>query len=309
MTSRWTRQGMLSIGAAVLLTVSGCGGKGTETDSAIVVPDPTVAVSSGSTAKTSTPTTSDSKPAPTPTPAVAGDAPVTKAEGWGTLKGRVVFEGDAPAGKILVPKGDPNAKDSAVCAVSEIKSERLIVDAATKGVKNVIVYIPRPTAVNPEAKSAKASAAVVFDQKKCIFEPHVLAVMTNTKIDIKSGDAVGHNVNSKVQNNAFNDAIAPNGSSSKTPVAAAKQPGIVTCDIHPWMMAYWLVLDNPYFAVTDDKGNFEIKNAPAGTQKVAVWQEATAFVTPSAGQNVDIKPSADTTQDFSIKPAQVKPEQ
>ena len=35
-----------------------------------------------------------------------------------------------------------------------------------------------------------------------------------------------------------------------------------------------MVLDNPYFAVTDDKGNFEIKNVPAGTQKVVVWQEA-----------------------------------
>ena len=35
-----------------------------------------------------------------------------------------------------------------------------------------------------------------------------------------------------------------------------------------------MVLDNPYFAVTDAKGNFEIKNVPAGTQKVVVWQEA-----------------------------------
>ncbi len=37
-----------------------------------------------------------------------------------------------------------------------------------------------------------------------------------------------------------------------------------------------MVLDNPYFAVTDDKGYFEIKNVPAGTQKVVVWQEAVA---------------------------------
>ena len=35
-----------------------------------------------------------------------------------------------------------------------------------------------------------------------------------------------------------------------------------------------MVLDHPYFAVTDAKGYFEIKNAPAGTQKVVVWQEA-----------------------------------
>ena len=33
------------------------------------------------------------------------------------------------------------------------------------------------------------------------------------------------------------------------------------------MTAWWMVLDHPYFAVTDAKGNYEIKNAPAGTQK------------------------------------------
>ena len=35
-----------------------------------------------------------------------------------------------------------------------------------------------------------------------------------------------------------------------------------------------MVLDNPYITVTDEKGNFEIKNVPAGTQKVVVWQES-----------------------------------
>ena len=75
------------------------------------------------------------------------------------------------------------------------------------------------------------------------------------------------------------------------------------------MTSYWLVLDNPYFAVTDADGNFEIKNAPAGTQKVAVWQEATLFVTPSSGQDVTIAAGGDTAQEFKILAAQVKPEQ
>jgi hypothetical protein len=236
-------------------------------------------------------------------------AAAVKAEGWGTLKGRVVFDGDPPAQKVLVAKGDPGAKDSAVCAKNEIKAERLVVDPSTKGVKNAIVYIPRPTAVNPEAKSNKLSTPVVFDQSGCVFEPHVLAVMTNQKVELKSSDPVSHNINCKVQNNNFNEAIAPNGKAEKQPVAAARQPGIVTCDIHPWMSSFWLVLDNPYFAVTDDKGNFEIKNAPAGTQKVVVWQEATLFATPSQGQDVTIAANGDSTQDFTIKASQVRPEQ
>ena len=40
------------------------------------------------------------------------------------------------------------------------------------------------------------------------------------------------------------------------------------------MNAWWMVIDNPYITVTDEKGNFEIKDVPAGTQKVVVWQES-----------------------------------
>ncbi len=315
-----SRPGPRALGAALSATltlglaVAGCGGKGAEVDTATVIGDPTAARPSSPAAAPSAPpvapasASTSNTPAPAASGGTAAAAPV-KAEGWGTLKGRVVFEGDAPALKVIKEKGKAD-KDPNVCAATaDIKSERLIVDGGSKGVKNVIVYIPKPTAVNPEAKSNKSSAAVVFDQKNCVFEPHVLAAMTGVKIEIKSSDAASHNIHSLLRNNGFNDAIAPNGASSKTPAAAERQPGLVTCDIHPWMAAYWLILDNPYFAVTDDKGNFEIKNAPAGTQKVAVWQEATGFLGGASGQDVTIAPNGETAQEYKIQTAQIKPEQ
>ena len=69
-------------------------------------------------------------------------------------------------------------------------------------------------------------------------------------------------------------SIAAGQTTTIHPLGAERTPGQVICDIHPWMTAWWMVLDNPYFAVTDENGNFEIKNVPAGTQKVVVWQEA-----------------------------------
>ena len=82
----------------------------------------------------------------------------------------------------------------------------------------------------------------------------------------------------------------------------------MTCDIHPWMKAYWMVLDNPYFAVTDDKGNFEIKNVPAGTQKVVVWQEACGRLRHGRRRATRSRSRpGDTTKDFTIDAGKVKP--
>ncbi len=244
--------------------------------------------------------------APAPTPAASASA-----GGWGTLKGQIVFEGTPPPTKVLQEKGKA-AKDPEVCASTEpILSERLVLDAATKGVKNVLVYLPRPTAVNEEAKRcALTGKTIEFDQKQCVFSPHVLGLMTGETVTLKSSDPLNHNVNVKLKASTFNQTIG-GGQSFPFPVAQAERtPGTVVCDIHPWMTAIWMVLDHPYFAVTDDKGNFEIKNAPAGAQKVVVWQEAVkgnGFVTAPSGEEVAIKANDTTVKNFKIDSSKLLP--
>ena len=63
-----------------------------------------------------------------------------------------------------------------------------MVDPASKGVKYALVYLPKPTAVNEDAKKAAAAAKVEFDQKGCVFEPHVLGLMTGVPVTLKSSD-------------------------------------------------------------------------------------------------------------------------
>ena len=301
--------GLMGLTASLAMSAMvGCGDKKAE-DDAVVTAAPGETNAGGGV---SSPNTSakpdavksdkveDSKPA-------AADAAV-KAEGWGTLKGKIVFEGTAPEPKILVGKGDQSKKDPAVCAAAEIKSQRLVVDPKTKGVKYALIYIPKPTEINPEALSAAKSAKPVFDQKNCVFEPHVLAVLAGTTVEVQSKDTVSHNVNSKVQNNAFNYSLTA-GSKKDTPVNPTRAPGKLVCDIHDWMSAYWYVSDkSPYFVVTGEDGSFELKNVPAGTQKVVAWQESTGLLTPTAGVAVNIKPNDTVEQTFTITPDKVKPE-
>ena len=295
-----------SLATALSLAAVGCGGGGESVDTA------TVTIAEPGSAAVSAPTgagTTESTPATVAT--APADTTAVKAEGFGTLKGKVLFAGDPPVPKMLVPKGDTAVKDGAVCAAEPVPSQRLVVDPETKGVKWAIVYIPKPTAVSPEAESAAKAATIEFDQKGCMFDPHVLAVMKGTTVTLKSSDPVGHNVNSQLINTKFNTSVQPG--SGPIPVdakAAETKPGSVVCDIHPWMKAWWMVTNSPYFAVTDEKGEYTLNNVPAGTQKVVVWQEAVqpAFVTPGSGEPVTIKADAETEKDFTIKTDQIKPE-
>jgi plastocyanin len=307
---------------SLTLALAGCGGGGVEPDEAITVTEPNVPVASaggagaaaaptggGTTAGGSGGTIaggSAATPATTTAPATAA----ASAGGWGTLKGQVVFNSAPPPVETLEEKGKAK-KDPEFCAKdAPIKSQRLMVDSETKGVKYVLVYLSKPTAVSPDAKAAVAKTEVLFDQKGCIFEPHVLGLMAGSEIVLKSSDPVNHNVNARLKvNNAFNDLIAGGATRKLTPTSPERTPCPVTCDIHPWMLGYWMILDHPYFAVTDDKGNFEIKNVPAGTQKVVVWQEATGFVTAPAGEEVAIAAGAPTTKSFTVDAAKVKPAQ
>jgi hypothetical protein len=300
----------LGLTAALLLAV-GCGSSGESVDDATVtITEPganlPVAAEGAATA------TGEAAPAaPAETTAATPAPAATPAAGFGTLKGRVTFAGDPPAPTVLVPKGDTSKKDPQVCAAETIQSERLVVDPASKGVRYAIVYIPRPTAVSPEAESAAKAATPVFDQKNCVFIPHVMAVMKGANVQIKSSDPVGHNVHFQLTNITKNESIQPGSAPVPlVPKVGETRPGSVVCDIHPWMKAWWYVANNPYFAVTDAEGNYEIKGVPAGTQKVVVWQEAVhpAFVTASSGDPVDIQPDGETTKDFVIQPNQIKPE-
>jgi plastocyanin len=299
------------LGLGLVLTVAaalgGCGGPGTGHDDGVVIPEPSVSINSG---KTAAPTAGSPTAAPSATTAAPSAAPAAAvaASGWGTLKGQIKFDDVPPPLKVLQYKGKAEKNPEICAAQNDIVSERLIVDASSKGVKNVLVYIPRPTSVNEDAKKAAVSTPILFDQKGCVFEPHVLGMMAGTPVLLKSSDSTNHNVNIKLKVSAFNQTIPPGGSQEFKTQGRESAPGQVVCDIHSWMTSWWMVLDNPYFAVTDSTGNYEIKNVPAGTQKVVVWQEAVGYVTPSSGKDVTIKPNEANAADFTVEKAKVRPE-
>lgn len=199
---------------------------------------------------------------------------------WGDVKGQIVLDGAIPKTKIIVEKGK-SQKDPEVCAATgDILSEALVVDPASKGIANVFVYIKKAPKIHPDLAKSK-DAEVTFDQKGCQFLPHTLLVRTDQVVKVLSGDGVAHNTHTHpLRGMQFNSAIKANDRTGipVTCKVAESLPTEVTCDYHPWMRAYWLVLDHPYAAVTDKDGKFTIGKLPAGKHEFVVWQESVGYI-------------------------------
>ena len=122
--------------------------------------------------------------------------------------------------------------------------------------ENILVYLTKA----PPASEDLSKAKFVMDQRNLEFVPHVLPVLVGATVDFPNNDKVDHNVFSLSRTKKFNLGSYPAGESKSV---VFDKPGIVElrCDVHAEMAAYILVMKNPYFAVTDKQGHFEIPDS------------------------------------------------
>lgn len=114
---------------------------------------------------------------------------------------------------------------------------------------------------------------VVFDQKGCMYNPHVFGIQVGQQFDIKSSDPVLHNVHTKPKkNDVFNEAM-PNPMTITKKFKKEEVMVPIQCDVHSWMKAYAGVLEHPYFGVTKEAGTVELKPLPPGDYTIEVWHE------------------------------------
>jgi plastocyanin len=206
------------------------------------------------------------------TTAAAGEAASAAAAptgtGWGTIRGQFVYDGVPPAREPYSVTKEQN-----ICSVNgEIPlQETLVVDEPTKGIKNVAIYLRDASRVHDSAKPE--ADPVIFDQKNCVFLTHMLGATVGETIELKNSDPTGHNTN--LIGTGFNPSIPAGGALTYKVQKESPVPVKVVCSIHPWMVAHMLMRENGYWAVTDDQGNFEIANVPAGEPlEFQVWHES-----------------------------------
>lgn len=122
----------------------------------------------------------------------------------------------------------------------------------------------------PKRNNAPAGKQML--QKDLNFVPTLLPVQVGTKVSFPNLDDTYHNIFSFSPAKRF-DLGRYRSDETPIPSVVFDVPGLVTlrCDIHEHMRALILVLDTPYFAMSDSEGHFRLSGLPAGHHKLKAW--------------------------------------
>lgn len=210
------------------------------------------------------------------------------------VTGKVTLKGTPPPEKVIAAvKADANCGK---VAQGDAKT-RIYVVGADGGLANTVVYIKKGL----EGKTFTApTAKVLVDQAGCMYTPYVSAAMVGQTVSIKNSDPFMHNVNvtPKVPGNkGFNIAQATQGTVNDKTFDKPELGVRFACNVHPWMIAYLSVMETPFFAVTDDKGNFTFAgDLPDGKYTLEAYHQKAGAVT----QEIEVK-GGKAKADFTVE--------
>lgn len=185
----------------------------------------------------------------------------------GSISGRVLFRGTPPKPEVLDLSANPTCQRQ---HVKPVYSEQVVVNR-NGTLRNTLVWVKSGL---PALRWTPPGQAVTLNQDGCVYQPHVLALMTGQTLEVTNSDPLNHNVHAEaVENAAFNVAQPPRAEKILKQFSRQEIMFPVTCGVHPWMRAYLAVIAHPFFTVTGADGTFELKGLPPGTYSLEAVHE------------------------------------
>ncbi len=133
-------------------------------------------------------------------------------------------------------------------------------------VAQAVVYLESPQA----QRQVKPAPRLEMAQEHKRFIPEVLVVPVGSEVYFPNRDTVRHHVYSFSAPKKFELKLY-----SGTPADPVRfeQAGVVVlgCNIHDQMVGWIVVLDTPYYAQTNNNGQVQLDNVPAGAYRLRVW--------------------------------------
>jgi plastocyanin len=211
----------------------------------------------------------------------------------GDVSGKVILNGTPPPLKAINMSAEPYCSKTHPTAVTP----QDVVAGSGGTLQNVVVYVK--DGLGDRSFDVPKDAAVL-QQKGCMYEPHIVALMAGQTLQVVNADQTTHNIHPIPKDNReWNKSQPPGATPIEDTFPRAEVSIPVKCNVHPWMKSYIAVLKNPYFVVTAADGSFDLKNLPPGTYTIEAWQEKYGTM----DQQVTVGPKESKTVNFTFNAA------
>ncbi|MFQ5674057.1 MAG: tetratricopeptide repeat protein [Nitrospinales bacterium] len=223
----------------------------------------------------------------------------------GSLTGRVKFTGPKSPARVFQLINMPNIE---FCSrMSDGKGHRLVHDfkvSETGGLKDTIIAISG-------IKRGKPFPPSIYSLKirLCHAKDYVIGIRNGVDFLIENMDPIKHELATyeingpEVFQTSNKSVIAHSSQVRSTFSRSDTQELLIRCNLHPFLQTQAYIVDNPYFAVTDEEGRFSIKDIPPGTYEVTAWHP---FIPTQKGK-VTITADGETKLDFTFNSKDANP--
>jgi hypothetical protein len=194
------------------------------------------------------------------------DYQVVTVSNGGKITGTVRWSGERPKPLTL-----PISKDASVCDPTRAGTKDLerIEIGPDGGVANAVVFFRGVT--NGKAWDLPDSRRSL-DQKNRRYVPHISLVQEGGNFGMKSSDAILHTVH--MMGAADYNLPFPMVDVVVTRVMRKNGTVDLKCNAgHIWMNGVIFVVNRPYYAITDEHGEFQLTGVPPGEYEIVAWHE------------------------------------
>jgi plastocyanin len=143
-----------------------------------------------------------------------------------------------------------------------------VLNAQGQPAQNMVVYLLPSDPANIVTTVAPPKAEV--HQKDKQFSPYITVVQKGNDVAFVNEDDITHHIFSALGPKRFSFKLRHQ---QQQQILRFEQTGHVSmgCNVHDWMSGHLLVVDTPYYAVTNLEGIVAFADLPADDFKLVVW--------------------------------------
>ena len=232
-----------------------------------------------------------------------------------TIAGRVAFNGTPPAPRVFEVNKEPQ-----VCGETRGLTKVDAHDGFLKGAVIVLEGVEKGKAFEPRTLKANAPGEGEFRYKEgttldldirlknCNFGPFTGVIAADQSVQFSNQDPIKHTLHTYVLKGKKANILRTLNTQNLAPhseIEQTFQPNklkhgrvvALTCDRHDFMENWMYVVESPYFAISDEAGNFSMDKVPPGQYELVAWHP----VLGSKRQEVTVDAGGNLQVDFEFK--------